>query len=230
MEPQQQPGGQLPPQNVEPQPPSPAPVPPAPGTPGHNPYDFILNPEKPQKKPTVPLAGAGNSMMQRIAIAGGGLVILIIVAVVGMSLLTSGSKEKTASLLSIAQYQTELVRVATDASTKATSISAQNLAQDIQASVLSDNNELLAYMKNNGQKVDPKQLTLKRSKSTDTTLTTAKENNTYDIAFKEIIQSDLGSYMTALKKAYDANPGPKGKTLLSEQYDSAELLLKISKQ
>lgn len=224
MNPEQNSGqpGQLPPQNVN-QPP----VAPQPGTPGHNPYEFIMNPEKPAKKP---VALAGNSLTQRLLIAGGGLVILIILVIVVASLITSGGKEKTTNFLAIAQEQTELVRIASDASTHVTSIPAQNLAQNVQASVASQNGELLAYLKKTGQKVSPAQLTLKHSKTTDATLTAAQENNTYDTAFKTVIQADLDTYMASLKKAYKLNPGPNGNALLSKQYDAAALLKTQSKQ
>jgi hypothetical protein len=225
MNPEQN-GGQLPPQYPpQPQPPMQSPTPPPTGG---DPYEFIMNPAKPPKRPIIPVKG--GSLVRRIAVVGGGLVLLIIVGVVFAAILGSSGKEKTESLLTIAQDQTELIRVSTEASSHTTSLSAQNLAQGVQAAVTSDRGELLAYMNKNGQKPKPAQLAEKHSKTTDTTLQTALENNTYDIAFKDIVQSDLDAYMTALKKAYDANPGPNGKKLLSKQYDSAVLLLKVSKQ
>jgi hypothetical protein len=218
-------------QPVQPQaPPQPTAAPETPAPP-QNPYDFIMNPEKPKKKP-IPLAlpGGGNSLLSRIAIAGGGLLILIILIVIVSSLISSGGKEKTVNLLTVAQDQTEIIRVATVAAPLTTSIPAQNLAQDILATVTSDNGTLLTYMKVNGQKTTEVQLALKHSTTTDTTLTGAQQNNTYDSAFQDIMQTDLTSYMSALQKAYKDSPGPKGKSLLSAQYDAADQLLKLSKQ
>jgi hypothetical protein len=169
-------------------------------------------------------------MLQRVAIFGGGLVLLLILVIVFVSILTSGGKEKTQDLLTIAQEQTELIRVATDGTTHATTQPMQNLAQNVQASITSDNVALLAYMKNTGQKVAPKQLVLKHNNTTDTTLTTAQENSTYDSAFKDVIQTDLDAYGAALHKAIDANPGPKGKAILTQQYEAAKLLYNLSKQ
>jgi hypothetical protein len=223
MNPEQN-GGQLPPPNQFPQPQSPGEIPPA--APSNNPYEFIMNPQKPKKPPV--LIG-GNSTMQRILVVVGGLIVLVILAVVVSSLLTAGSKEKTAGLLTVAQDQTELIRIATDGTQHATTLPGQSLAQNVRASITSDNAALLDYMAKNGQKVTPIQLAAKQSKTTDATLASALENSTYDSAFKDIIQTELQSYSTALQKAYKANPGPKGQTLLSKQYDAAKLLLVASK-
>jgi hypothetical protein len=200
---------------------------PVPGEPGHDPYDFIFNPQQPAKKTLLP---RGNSMLQRIAIFGGGFVLLVIIIAIFASVLGSGGKTKSEDLITVAQDQTELIRVATDGAQNTTTLPMQNLAQDVLASITSDKTTLLTYMKGNGQKVSAKQLTLKHTSSTDTTLSTAKENSTYDSAFKDIIQSDLNAYQAAIQKAYNANPGPKGKALLTKQFDSAGLLLKLSKQ
>lgn len=223
MNPEQN-GGQLPPPNPNQPLQSPSPIPP--GVPSHNPYEFIMNPQKPKKPP---LLVGGNSMLQRVLIAVSGLTLLVIVGVIASSVLTAGSKEKTAGLLAVAQDQTELIRVATDGTQHATTLPGQNLAQNVLASVTSDNAALLSYMSKNGLKATSKELSLKHSKSVDTTLASAVENSTYDSAFKDVIRKDLDAYGAALQKAIRANPGPKGKTLLSNQYAAAKLLFDASK-
>jgi hypothetical protein len=227
-------GGQLPPQNA-PQPTGPNPVSPtqqfpAPqqAAPGPDQFDFIFNPQTNTKRSVLP--GSGSPILMRVLMVLGGLTLLVIAAVIFFSILGSGDKEKTTNLLTIAQEQTELVRIATDASLKATTLPAQSLAQNIQASVGSQKNELLKYMKDNGVRTSPVQLTLKHSKTTDTTLQTAKANNTYDTAFRQVIQTELDSYISSLQRAYKADPGPKGKQLLAAQYDGAVLLKKASTQ
>lgn len=219
MNPEQQ-GGQLPaptPDQNQTQAPSPIPA----AAPGGNPYEFIINPQKPQRK----VAIAGNSTMQRVFIVVGGLAVLIILAVVISSVLSSGSKEKTQGLLTTAQDQAEIARIAGDASLHATTLPVQNLAQNVQASITSDNTALVQYMAKNGQKVSPQMLAAKRSKTVDASLASAQENNTYDSTFKDILQTELTQYLRALTTAYKTNPGVKGKALLNQQYDAAKLLL-----
>lgn len=224
MNPEQN-GGQIPPTQNPQQPPVPNPTPTA-NPAGYN-YDFILNPEKPTK-PKVPLAG--SSTLQRVLIVVGILTVVIILGAIVSSVLSAGSKEKTQGLLTVAQEQTEIIRIATDGTLHTTSVPAQGLAQNVQASITSDNVALIEYIKNNGQKVTKAQLGLKHSKTTDTSLATALGNNTYDTTFKDVIQTELTDYMVALQKVYKTNPSPKGKALLSKQYDAATLLKTASEQ
>lgn len=193
-----------------------------------DPYEFIMNPAKPPKKPAVNLGG--QSTLQRVAIFGGGLVILIILVVIVAGLISSSGKAGTEDLVAVAQEQTELARVATDGTQNATSQATQNLAGNVSLSMTSANAQLLAYLKTTGQKVGTKTLTIKHTATTDTTLANAKTDSTYDTAFTTIIQADLASYTAELQKAFKANPGPKGKALLSSQYDAAQLLMTQSKQ
>jgi hypothetical protein len=164
-----------------------------------------------------------------VVIAIGGLFALIIIAAVGMSLISSGGKEKTAQLLAVVQEQTEIIRIATVATQHTTGVQGQNLSQNVEATLTSDNTALLTYLAKNGQKPTSKELAAKRSTTTDTTLSNAQENNTYDNAFKDVIQTELNDYVIALNKAYKTNPGPKGKALLLQQYNSAVLLQTASK-
>jgi hypothetical protein len=101
-----------------------------------------------------------------------------------------------------------------------------NLAYNVNLTITSANKNLLAYLGQGGQKINPKSLTLKHSKSTDTTLASALSSGTYDSTFTGIIQKDLTAYSQALKTAYNSSPGPKGKQLLTTEYNGAQLLLK----
>lgn len=223
MNPEQN-GGQLPPptQNQLPQTPSDI----LPVAPSNNPYEFIMNPQKPKKPP---LLIGGNLLLQRVLLVVGGLVTLAVLGVIISSVLTAGSKEKTAGLLAVAQNQTELIRIATDGTQHTTTLPGQGLAQNVLASITSDNAALLSYMSKNGVKASSKELALKHDKTTDHSLASAVENSTYDSVFKDIMRSELDAYGAALQKAARANPGPKGKTLLLKQYEAAKLLYDASK-
>lgn len=192
------------------------------------PYDFILHPQQPAKKP-LPLPLATGSKTMRIAIFGGGIAVLIIVAAVLFSILgkNGGSFQP---VIAVAEEQTELVRVATQGVDHATDQKTQNLANNVLLGVGSAKNETLNYLKTNKQKVDSKVLALKHSKETDTSLANAQSAGTFDTTFIGILQNDLSSYSHSLQAAYKANPGPKGKALLSKQFNAAQLLLTQSKQ
>ncbi|MGH7241516.1 MAG: hypothetical protein ACREGB_04430 [Candidatus Saccharimonadales bacterium] len=218
-----QPGGPLPSPTPD-QSQAPAPIP-GPAS-SNSPYEFIMNPQKPSRKP-VALVG-GNPMLQRVAIVVGILAIVVIAGAVLSSVLSAGSKEKTAGLLAVAQQQTELIHVATDGANNTTTLPMQNLAQNVLAAVTSDNNALLDYMSKNKQKVTPQLLAATQSKTIDASLKSAQENNTYDSTFKDIVQTELNDYAIALQKAYKDGLGSKGKALLAKQFDSTKALLAAS--
>ncbi len=184
-------------------------------------YDFILNPVKPPKPSIV----ASSSIVKRAAFFLGIVIILFIIGIILISAL-SGSSGKFTPITTVLQYQTELLRIATNGETNASQESTKEVAINLDLSMRSARSQLTTYLAQNGQKVSTTSLTLKRSTAADTQLTTALANSTYDTTFITIIQNDLISYEKALQTAYNANPGPKGRTILSNQFDGASLLLK----
>ena len=234
----QQPGG-LPPQQPQPlQPAPPQPTGPIPGpqqqygtattAESQTPYEFIMNPAKPPRKPL--LSGmAGGSLMTKIAVFGGGAVVLIMLIVVVSSVLGSrGSNLQP--LVSAGQDQTELIRIATFGIDKAVDQRTKNSAISIRLSLLSDNQALVTYLANNGQKVDGKILGLKKDARTDTQLNQATAASNFDPVFMDVLQKQLTTYQRNLKTAYASTAGPKGKTLLNNEYKAAALLLTQTKQ
>jgi len=160
---------------------------------------------------------------------GGGLVVLLILVVIVSSLLKGGGAS-TAPMLSVVQEQTELVRVATAGVSTSSEKTTQALALSVELSITSANVQLTKYATSQGIKLDPKLLTLKHSATADTQLAAAKSNDTYDATLISVLQNDLASYSQALKTAYSSAPGPKGRQLLSDQFDAAQLLIQQSKE
>jgi len=191
-------------------------------------YDFILNPENPVKKPL--LIPTGNSMLSRLAIGVGGLVVLVILVVVIAGLLGGSSGGNLAALTTVAQDQTELTRVANLSTSQTPSQDVANVAINTSLSVSSAKQQLLTYLADNGHNLGVKDLNLKRDTRTDTQLQTAAAASNFDSTFISVLQTQLDAYQRDLKLAYGSTTGPKGKALLSSQYDAAELLLKQLKQ
>lgn len=191
--------------------------------PAPNNYDFIVNPSPPPKKSLIPLP-TGSSMLQRIAIVGGGLVILIIIIAIFASLLSGGSN--TAPLVSIAQQQNELIRVATLGTQQATDQSAKNFAQSTELSLTTEQQQLLGYLKDHGTKVSAKQLALTQSTKTDTELAAAQAASTFDSTFEQVMQTQLSSYAQSLKTTFAGTTGVNARKLLNADYTAANLLLK----
>ncbi len=185
-------------------------------------YDFIDEPIQQQSRG--PLLPTNSSLPMRIAIFGGGLVVLMILFVVIKGFLGGGSSYT--ALLSVTQDQQAIIHL-TDNAQKQSDLSEsnENFSATANLSLASSRSDLVNYMAKNGKKVNLKELNLKISKTTDTQLVAAASAATYNETYKGIMQKKLTSYMNDLKQAFVETSGPKGQALLNSQYEQAKLLL-----
>jgi hypothetical protein len=184
-------------------------------------YDFIMNPEKPKRKLSLNLL-RGKSLGKRILIIAAGAVVLIIL-IVGLSSLFGGSGN-TPEYIAVAQDQNELIRVANEATGHAAVQNTNNLAESVQLSITSAQEQLLTYLGGNGHKVNSKELTATKDIKTDQELTAAEAASNYDVVFAQVMQSGLQGYIQDIKTVYPS-AGPKGKSMLINDYNGAKLLL-----
>lgn len=183
-------------------------------------YDFILSPAAPPKRRPL----GGGSMLSRLLLVGGILVVLMIVFVVIKNLASGPSNYPV--LLTVAQDQQELIHLSTAAGQQQTlATAAKNFATTAQFGLTSQQAQFTDYLKKNGHHVPAKTLNLKISKTTDDQLAAAASAGTYGQTFKEVMQSQLTTYSQDLKRAYAQTTGRKGRQLLSNDYDAAQLLL-----
>lgn len=186
-------------------------------------YDFILNP--PSAKRRLGLPGSSNPFFMRIAlIIGVGVVLVIVLALIG-SLLGGGGID-TKTLSGIAETQNELVRVSKQANSYLTQSATQNLSINVDLTVLTQQQQLIAFLKTHGTKLSPKQLALKKNATTDTQLTNAQQNSTYDVVFAQLIGNQLNSYASDLRQAYKATTSKSVRALLSADYTQTQMLIK----
>jgi hypothetical protein len=209
---------------MQPNSPSNSPYQPVPPPQPHE-YDFLVNAQKPPKR-SFKLPGS-SSLPLRIAVVAGGLLILIIIFSIIKSALSGGGN--TQALITVGQDQQQIIHI-TDAITQGdqqTTLSGtnQNFAVTANAALTSAQAQLLAYMKTNGHKVSTKTLSMRVSANLDEQLKTAIANTTYDSTFKSVMQGQLSDYEQALRTAYKQTSGPKGRKLLSDQFNGAQLLL-----
>jgi hypothetical protein len=187
-------------------------------------YEFITNPGKPPRQPLNNLLPGGASMPMRIAVVVGGLFVLLILFLVIKGLVSGGGN--TTALLNVAQQQQEIIHLSTNANQQTNlSITNQNSAVTTQASMTSAQTQLISYLGTNGHKVKSKDLEKGVSANLDQEFTTAIANNTYDSTYKQVMQSQLKNYQQALQTAYQQTSGPKGRKLLTDQFNAAKLLL-----
>ena len=189
-------------------------------------YGFITEPSKPPRKPlSLPSLGGNSSLPVRIAVVLGGLLTLIIIFAIAKSLFSGGGN--TQALTAVAQQQQSMIHILSSSSSNSSTLSEndQNFAATANVTLTSAQHELVHYMAANGKKVKAKTLKLKISPSVDKQLTTAASDNTYDSTFKQVMQGQINTYEKTLRAAYQQTTGPKGRALLKDQFQGAQLLL-----
>jgi hypothetical protein len=196
-----------------------------PPPPGAN-YDFFLNPQKPPKPS--PFAGllGGGSLAVRMAVVACGAFVVVIVLYIFLSLFGNSSDPK---LLTIAQDQSELSRVAALAYTlgqNQSSSSTQNFARSANLSLTTEQLQLLNYLKEHGTKFSAKQLAATKNTSTDTELSSSIQSSSFDSTYASVMQSQLGSYQITLQSAFKSASSTNLKVILAADYKAAGLLLR----
>ncbi len=162
-------------------------------------------------------------MLSRILIVGAGLIILLIAFSIIKGVLSGGGNK--AAMLHVVQDQQEIVHLSTAAAlVPSISTTNKNFAVSASLVVSSQKSQLLTYLLKQHQKVSLKELHLKVSPSLDAQLTSAAAASTYDLTFRDDMNSQLTDYRAALQLAYKQTPGANGRKLLSEDYSSAVLL------
>jgi hypothetical protein len=192
---------------------------------GHNPYDFIMNPNTNTKRSGGFLSG--DAFLMRIGLLVGGLVVLFVVAAVLISSLSP--KGVTPGLASIAERQQEIIRVATAATQQTTSQDAKNFVSNVELSMTSSQQGVLSYLTARGTKLSSKVLALDQSSATDSQLATAATANNYDSAVTQNLTEQLQVYESLLQTTYKQSTGPNSKALLQTDYNGAVLLLQQAK-
>jgi len=166
-------------------------------------------------------------MTIRIALVAVVIVLIIVIILVVGSLFSSSGSNVT-NMTSVAQDQTELIRVATEAtqnqSTDINQSTTRYFADNCLLAISSEQQRLLSFLSAHGAKLTTAKLALKQNSHTDTELQAAAASSTYDSAFLTAMQGDMGTYMSDIKVAYNASQNPQEKSLLATDYKDANLL------
>lgn len=189
------------------------------GTPGGNPYEFILNPEKPKSK--LPFKGGGSNKLLTYTIFGVVGVIILMIVVTLLLNAFAPKKIDREQRMALAQTQTELIRVADQGSKDARQQVTKNLATTIQYTMTTQQKRIVEPL----GKVGKKELALKQKASTDQQLTSSKQTSTFDTTFTKIIGEELNTYALELKGLFDLASTDKERDLMSDLYKQTQLLI-----
>lgn len=200
-------------------PPAPPPYQPMPQP--SNPYEFITDSGQSSKRKLLP----GSSKKGRIITVLVGLMVLIILAFIVLSLLGRGSASVKSDYLSLAQQQTELIRISEIGVSKSRQSEARNLAITTKLSLVSQQPTTLRLAKKAGADTNAKMLALGKDAKTTELLTNADQSNQFDSVFLQTVRAKLKTYQLTLKKIYDASSSKSTKDILSKHYGDVTLLI-----
>lgn len=185
-------------------------------------FDFIMNGGQNQKKSLIPLPS--DPKQKLIALIAGGAIGLILLLVLFFSIF-GGNSGPVEDLVSVTQQQTEILRISDEASRELNSTDAQKLSTLILAVVSSDRTKTINYMKENGRKVDAKELALKQSAEASQRLKNAQQNGQLNEVYTDIIIEYLEAYQSNLESIYPTL-GDNGKALVEQNATNVQLILK----
>ncbi|HEY4161195.1 MAG TPA: hypothetical protein VGM08_03980 [Candidatus Saccharimonadales bacterium] len=188
---------------------------------GHNPYEFIINPN------SAPAKGGrllGDKFIRNVVLAVAGLAVLVIGAAVAISALTP--KGSVQGMTSIAERQQELIRVSTAAMQQASSSDTKNFVTNLELDITSDQQQIVGYLGTHGTKLNSTELGLDQSAQTDTQLADAATANNYDSAVTQNLTGQLQTYETLLQTTYNQTSSTDAKKLLKTTFNNSDLLLK----
>jgi hypothetical protein len=188
-------------------------------------YGFFMNPQAPQRKG--PSLSVGTmSKKKLIALGAGGVIVFLILITLIVSILNRGPTNAD-QLLVVAQKQNELIRISTLALKEAKGTEARNIAATTMYSLKSDQATLIASLKAQNVKVGKKQLKAGENAKTDIELTTATQNNRFDEAYLEYIETELADYQKKLNEVHKTTQSKKLKQTLKIQYEHASTLIGV---
>lgn len=173
-------------------------------------------------KPGLPSFKTGK---RQYLLLGLGAIILIMLLFIIIALITSSGKSTTQTLVNIAEEQTELVRVSAIGVKNTRGSDAKSLAVTTNLAMTSSQQQTVALLKKQGHKLSAKQLAFKRDAQTDATLNTAQLNNAFDVAFLQVMQTQLKAYQKDVKQAFDASQNKTEKAILASSYNGINTIL-----
>ena len=159
-----------------------------------------------------------------VAIIGGGITLLLFAI-----LLLTQRNATSPGLVSIAQQQAEIARVAQLEFPELRSSSIKNFVITTQLSVKTAQTDFLSYLSSRGTNIDEKQIALGTNSNTDTAFENAKTSGALDTTVLSTLQAQLEQYQQTLNATYASSTNPDTKALLKTYYEQADLLLEQSK-
>lgn len=135
-------------------------------------------------------------------------------------------KTNVNDLVTVAQYQTEIIRLSDEKDTFVTAQSVKNAAITTTLAINTQKQENIEFLRLHNRKLPPAEAKLKKDPATDKQLTLAKETSTYDSTYTKVMREILAQYSRALTTARENSISNTENAMLSKHYDQTQTLLK----
>jgi hypothetical protein len=185
-------------------------------------YHFIMNPEQPKRSSSL------KNPMGLLFIVGAVAVVVVLLVVI-LSIARGGGSNKQ-PLITVAQDQQEIGRVAALDLGQIKDQRVKNFATTTQLTMATDSISYTSFLGKHGVKVSKKQLSAGTNSSTDAQLASAITSNTLDSTLSITLQNELKQYQTDLAKAYQSSTTSSVRAELNQLNQNADLLLTQSQQ
>lgn len=163
-------------------------------------YDFIMNPEKPVRGPVLNL----GSTKQKIIVAIIALIFLIILYTIASNFLNSSANAQRDKLQQLAIAQTEILRVADEASKKISNKDLLNQATSTQMSIESSKVQVVSALSKRGKKLKDSELKSVKIAENDKILNDGEQNGRFDETYKKLLEQQLLDYRERLKSVHES--------------------------
>jgi hypothetical protein len=181
-----------------------------------NNYNFIMNQGT---KPAGFLNSGGKK--QRIIIVAIGAVILLILGIIIMAVLSSGSKSTADLLAPVAASQADIIEI-TDMGAKAARDTALiNKTASVSAVLITQNNTTASYLGKDAKKI----IAPYQNNEFEAELEEAKTTGSFDKEYTAILSNRLDLYRQTLVTAYNQAPTAKLKKELESYYSQVGILI-----
>jgi hypothetical protein len=174
-------------------------------------YDFILSDQS---------AGRKNKSGGQGKRAG----VAVLAGLFGYNYI-SNSSSNSAQLIDAKATQTELIRVAALADTKAKLASTKNLAATISINTSSDLQKISDVLVKKKTKVLPTDISKKKNTKTDEVLSAAEPSGSYDAVFNTTILSVLAQYRSSLTSLINATSAKTEKSIYIKMRDKLAVII-----
>jgi hypothetical protein len=185
-------------------------------------YDFFMKDGQKPSGSRGPKLPTGN--LPRMLLLGGGGIFVLALVVVIVSSISGKSGGKWQAYINLNYRAQEIVRVSNIVDGESKDKNTLDIIATTEAALSSQQNEISAYLANNGAKINPKLANPYQSTAIDNALTAAQQNNTLDSTYLKYLKEKLGLYDSEIKAAA-LGSGANGISLLKKEQASVQALL-----